>query len=397
LGVNHLGAVKSNGQDESDLFSQRYQNDWEKFAEEVLHQYKDWRFNTVDDSIRPLRDVRPYLAARNLVRTAKYYGKPGERNPYEFPDVFDPVVRTRLERRVESFCKQHRDNRNLIAYYWTDTPTWDIHKTRRFRGTDWVSEIRNLCPRSPGRKRYAEFLRDRYRNDLARFCRAYDLRMESFDDLQGSDLGSLDLARYEIERDDQAFLGLIAATYYGIVGPAMRRHDSRHMVLGEKYLLGDIPPQVVKAAAPHLDAIAIQPGDGYIPIYTPGDTYPAEEIESLHKLTGKPIFICDHQISFATERYPKAIWPYHQRANEADAAAATERFLREAFAQPYILGYMRCQYIDRFSTRRNAIKLGLLRDDGSPYSQLIDATRRGNQAVKETVRRAVLGTGTGNE
>jgi len=130
---------------------------------------------------------------------------------------------------------------------------------------------------------------------------------------------------------------------------------------------------------------------------SPGDTYPAEEIESLHKLTGKPIFICDHQISFATERYPKAIWPYHQRANEADAAAATERFLREAFAQPYILGYMRCQYIDRFSTRRNAIKLGLLRDDGSPYSQLIDATRRGNQAVKETVRRAVLGTGTGNE
>jgi len=58
---------------------------------------------------------------------------------------------------------------------------------------------------------------------------------------------------------------------------------------------------------------------------------------------------------------------------------------------------MRCQYIDRFSARRNAIKLGLLRDDGTPYSQLTNATRRGNQAVKEIVREAVRGTRTGNE
>jgi len=397
LGVNHLGAVKSNGHDERDLFNQRYQDDWDKFAEEVLRQYKTWGFNTVDDTVKPLREARPYLAARNFVRTAKYYGKPGEKNLYEFPDVFDPAVKTQLERDVELFCKQHRDNKNLIAYYWTDTPTWDIHKTRRFRGTDWVSEIRRLPSRSPGRRRYTEFLRDRYEDDISRFRRAYDSRIESFDDLQKTDLGSLDLARYEIERDDQAFLGLIAETYYGIVGPAMRRHDPRHMVFGEKYLLGDMPPQVVRVAAPHLDAIAIQPGDGYIPIYTPGDTYPAEQIESLYKLTGKPIFICDHQISFATERYPKAIWPYHQRASEADAAAATERFLREAFARPYILGYMRCQYIDRFSTRRDAIKLGLLRDDGSPYAQLIDATRRGNQAVKEIVRKAARGIPAGNE
>lgn len=386
LGVNHLGAIKAHGKEEPDLFTKRYRGEWKAFAAEVLRQYKDWGFNTVDDTVKPLREARPYLASRNFVRTAKYYGKPGTKNPYHFPDVFDPAFKKRLEREVEAFCKRHRDNKTLIAYYWTDTPTWDIHKTRRFRGTDWVSEIRKLPPRSPGRKRYAEFLRKRYRS-LARFHRAYDMQIQSFDDLLTTDFNGLDLTRYEIERDDQDFLGLIARTYYGMVGPAMRRHDPHHLIFGEKYLLGDIPPQVVKAAAPYLDAIAIQPGDGYLPIYTPGDTYPAREIEALHQLTGKPIFVCDHQISFTTKRYPKSIWPYHQRPSEADAARATERFLLQA--RPYILGYMRCQYIDRFSTRRNASKLGLLRDDGSPRKQLVAAMRRANRAVKQIVRKAV--------
>ncbi len=393
LGVNHLGVVRSHGSHEPDIFADEYQSDWDQFSKTVLDQYADWELNTVDDSVAALRTIRPYLAAQNFVRTAKYYGKPAENNPYEFPDVFDPAVQQRLEKNVAEFCKQHRENKHLIAYYWTDTPTWDIHKTRRFRDTDWVSEIRGLPKESKGRIRYASFLKRRYANNLARFNRAYELEIENFAQLGTIDLQQLDLNRYEIDRDDQAFLGVIARTYYGIVGPAMRQNDPHHMVFGEKYLLGDIPRQVLLAALPHVDAIAIQPGDGYIPIYTPGDTFPAAEIEAIHRLAKKPIFICDHQISFATDRYPQAIWPFYQRASEQEAAAATEQFLLEAFQRPYILGYMRCQYIDRYSIRRNAIKLGLVRDDGTPYQHLVDATRRANRSVLNLVHDAVSNAG----
>ena len=79
-------------------------------------------------------------------------------------------------------------------------------------------------------------------------------------------------------RDDERFLGIIARQYYGVVGPAMRQHDPNHLVFGEKYLMGDHPDQVLEAAAPHIDALSVQPGDGYIPIYVPGDVFPAEEI-----------------------------------------------------------------------------------------------------------------------
>ncbi len=395
LGINHFNTLKGQGDGEANLFRDRYGSDWEKFAAEVGRQYEAWGLNTVDHGVEPLRRARPYFAARDLVRTSKYFARPGEPNAWEFPDVFDPVVVARLEREVEAFCREHRDSKYLIAYHWTDTPTWDLHKTRRFRQTDWVSEIRRLPGTTAGRQAYAGFLREQYDDDIARFNRAYDLAVGSFAGLATADLRAVAVNRYEVERDDQAFLGRIAQQYYRVVGTAMRRHDPHHMVFGEKYLLGDNPPQVVAAAAPYIDALALQPGDGYIPDYTPGDVYPAREIAGLHEVSGRPVFICDHQISFATPRYPVAIWPYHQRRDETDAAEATGRFMRAAFAHPYVIGYMRCQYIDRFSPRRGAIKLGLLRDDGTPYLELVDATVRASADVQEMVRRAAGRPGSG--
>ena len=390
LGVNHLGAIRKAGKNEPDLLAERYSGNLDEFADEIARQYAKWGLNTVDDTVAPLMRRFPYLASRNFVKTAKYYTGPDGENPHDFPDVFDPAFADRIEQEAAAFCRKHRDNKNLIAYYWTDTPTWDLHKTRRFRQTDWVSEIRRLSTDSPGWQVYVSFLRKQYDNDIARFNRAYDLKVDGFDALTPDDVSSLDLTRYEIARDDGTFLGLIARTYYGIIGPAFRKYDPNHLVFGEKYLLGDLPLPVLAAATPHLDAIAIQPGDGYIPIYTPGDVYPEEEITPIVKASGKPVFICDHQVSFATERYPKSIWPYHQRPNEAEAAQATERFLLDAFSRPYLLGYMRCQYIDRYDERRGASKLGLVRDNGIPHADLVAATRRGGEAARRIVRDAVL-------
>lgn len=389
LGINHFNTLRGRSEGEQDLFRERYGGDWERFASELRQQYASWGFNTVDHGVEALRNKWPYFASRDLARTSKYYGRPGSGNPWDFPDVFDPAVAARLAGEVETLCREHRDNKNLIAYLWTDTPTWDIHKTRRFRRTDWVSEIRRLPAAAPGRRAYAAFLEQTYRGDIAGFNRAYGLTSESFAQLPALSFEHLDLARYEVERDDQRFLGEIARRYYGIVGGANRRHDPQHLVFGDKYLLGDIPPQVLAAAAPHLDAVAVQPGDGYIPIYTPGDIYPAAEIAELHRLTGKPIFICDHQISFPTPTHPHAIWPYHQRKNETEAAAATRDFLLAAMAEPTVIGYMRCQYIDRFTAFRGALKQGLVRHDGTPYERLVGATTQAHAEAVKRVRQSV--------
>ncbi|MBP8257948.1 MAG: hypothetical protein KAX37_11535, partial [Opitutaceae bacterium] len=380
--------LRGPGKGEQDLFHSRYDADWEKFAVELHQQFTSWGFNTVDHGVELLKRYWPYFASRGLVRTSKYYGKPGSSNAWEFPDVFDPAVASRMAAEVEAFCREHRESKNLIAYLWTDTPTWDLHKTRRFRQTDWVSEIRKLPAASPGWREYGAFLERTYRGDIEQFNRAYGLSARDFAQLQEVSLTSLDVDRYEVERDDQRFLGEIARRYYEIVGTAMRRHDPNHLIFGEKYLMGDIPPQVLEAALPYIDALAVQPGDGYLPIYTPGDLYPAKEMAELHTISGKPIFICDHQISFPTRIHPHVIWPYHQRKTEEEAAAATGNFVRAAFADPFVIGYMRCQYIDRFAAFRGALKQGLVRHDGSLYDQLVAETSRANADAIRIVRRA---------
>ncbi len=387
LGINHIGAIRQHGANEPDIFADKYGGDWSALREDLVRQYAEWGFNTTDNAAVELRRGFPYTVSINLAKTAKYYSPPGGKNPYDFPDVFDERVRATLENRIRSVCAAHRDDPYLIGYHWTDTPTWDLRTTRIFRQTDWVSQIRKLGAESPGKRRYIDFLKLRYKGDLSRVNRAYGLRAESFDALLAEDFSGVGLQRYDVARDDELFLGVIARKYYGIIGPAMRKHGPNHLIFGEKYLMGDHPDQVVEAAAAHIDVLSLQPGDGYIPIYTPGDVFPEAEIKHLHELTGKPIFICDHQISFATKRYPVATWPYHQRPNEADAAIATERFIRRAFAEPYIVGYRRCQYIDRYSTRRTGIKLGLLRDDGSTYELLVEHTKRGLHAALNMVHR----------
>lgn len=388
LGINHLSALRTPGKGEMDLFRSRFDGDWEKFAVELRKQYTHWGFNTVDHGVEVLERNWPYFASRGLVRTSKYYGKPGSSNAWEFPDVFDPAVASRIAAEVEAFCRKHREHKNLIAYLWTDTPTWDLHKTRRFRQTDWVSEIRRLPAASPGRREYVAFLERTYRGDIEQLNRAYGLKTGDFEQLMEVNFPALDVDRYEVERDDQRFLGEIARRYYEIVGTATRRHDPNHLVFGEKYLMGDIPPQVLEAVLPYVDAVAVQPGDGYLPIYTPGDLYPAQEMAELHRISGKPIFICDHQISFPTRTHPHVIWPYHQRETEEEAAAAMGNFIRAAFADPFVIGYMRCQYIDRFAAFRGALKQGLVQHDGTLYVRLVAETTRANGDAIRIVRRA---------
>ena len=384
LGINHVASVDDGKAD--GVFQKKYGGSWAQFGAELRRQMKEWGHNAVDEDLPPeARKGMPYLASQMVARTSKYLSDPGGNNPYHFPDVFDPAIRGDLEQQVVNFCREHRENRYLIGYNWTDTPMWDLRKTRQFRGTDWVSEIRKLRSDAPGRRSYLEFVRKQY-PDIAAFNRAYGLTLNSLDDLNGFDFGLLDLKRYEVFRDDEAFLGLIAQTYYKFVGEAARRTDPNHLIFGEKYLMGDHPDVVLEAGLPYIDVLAAQPGDGYIPIYVPGDVFPKAEMEELYEQTGKPIFICDHQISFATHDYPVATWPYHQHPNERSAAEATYRFLTEAFERPYLIGYMRCQYLNHYSQRRAGMKQGYFREDGSPYELLLRKAVRANHEVRESVR-----------
>ena len=379
LGVNHIGAIAQPS--DYDLFGSKYGRDWARVYEDVIRQHRAWNMTAFGyGAPGEFRDRLPHFGSGGFTGASQWLTQ--LTGPEAFPDVFDPQFQEEARAKVVRMCRAYRDGVNLIGYFWTDTPMWDLEATRRRRGTHWVAEIRARDRDSAGKQRYVAFLRKRYAGRFEALQRIYQVKADSFAGLLDADFYETDLVDPQVVSDDSLFLGEIARALYEVIGKAQRKADPNHLVFGERYLFGDHPGIVLDAAKPYIDAIAIQIGDGYVPSLPPSDRFPAEGFDRLHKLTGKPILLCDTQISFPTNEYNETTWT--QLPTEAKAAETTRRVILESMEKPYILGFLRCQYIDRITPRRAKMKQGLLRRDGTPHLLLTEATA---EAFAEVQRR----------
>ncbi len=374
LGVNHIGALQ---QDTPGSVTVRGNPAWETYWDQTLRaRFADWNFTTLGyGAPTALRAKAPWFGTITVARIEKHRSepKPTSRDGYEFPDVFDPAWEAAIQEDFAREVAPWRDDPLLVGWFWTDTPTWDVLRTRALRGTDWVSAMRALPAGRPGREAYAAFLAARYANRLADLNSFYGLSFGSLATLRDADLRHVAVGRHVVQEDDQAFLGVIARRYYEVTGKAQRQADPNHLVFGDRYLAGDHPEKVLQAVKPWIDAVAVQPGDRYSPLYPPSTEFPDAEIEALHTVTGRPVLICDHAISFPTAAHPLTI--FEQMPDEVSAAKATRSFLAAAFAKPWMLGYLRCQYIDRPAGFGRGLRQGLLQGDGTPRERIVGVYR----------------------
>jgi hypothetical protein len=320
LGVNHI----------QNIFQEDFSGDRGKECEDVLKNLTAWGFNTGGyGSPDALCRMMPYLAPMYLTRNANYHSD----SEFFYPDVFDPVVQDGMKAVIRHEVDRQKGNPNLIGYYWTDTPQWDLERARGKRGTDWVSAIRNLPDSAPGRKRYERFVAE---GGIA----------------------------------DEDFLRLIARELYRVIGEETRRLAPGVLVFGERYLVNDHPDCVVEEALPYIDVLSIQPG---------GVQFESAYFDRLYAKFNKPIMLCDHQCSFPTPAYPETMW--QQLESEEAVGRAYGDYLKAAVDKPYVIGYQRCQYIDRFEQGAGVLKQGMIREDGTPYEILAGLVTHANAAA----------------
>jgi hypothetical protein len=84
-------------------------------------------------------------------------------------------------------------------------------------------------------------------------------------------------------------------------------------------------------------------------------------------------------ISFTTQEHANVMWTSEPDA--AGAGRAQGAYLNQAFATPYLIGYSKCQYIDKVNDGQ--LKQGLLRADGEPYREYVEWVRRNNWRIHE--------------
>lgn len=369
LGLNHLNELKNPADFSRTGFARRFGMDWPRVFAAVEEQIRGWGFNSAGFQAPPeLRGTMPYILSTKFVDASFWQ----ERLAYA--DVFAPAFAAEAEHKARAAAAEMKANHQCIAWTWSDSLCWDLALTRKSHGTDFVSFMRSLPPEAPGRARYTAFLRERHSSPAA-LNLAYGTAFATFAEVAGADWTVLDPERAAVRADDREFLRLIARRYYETISAPFRREHPRGLLMGDRFHLRDHPDEVLEEAAKFIDLLGIQPGDHYqasvVPLARPDETwFDTAEFDRLHRLTGKPIIIADHQCGFFDDQTPKT-GGWHQYASAAEAADSYDRFLRDALARPYVVGYFRCQYLTSYKEHTRRYKQGLLRPDGTPFEDFV--------------------------
>ena len=345
VGVNHLGTYFGGGNQnlrpgERDLVKERHHGSEKDAAVHVERLVRSWGFNYAGyDAPAQLRQTMPFSTGFKQTNT------PGVTvlGPPEYVDVFAPEFAADLDKRVANHCQPLRENPFLLGHYLVDLPRWGdmayLENEEKKQGVSWLSFFRKLPPGSPGRL-------------------AYEKAIAGADDLKTAEL---------------AFTAEIADQCYRLTAEAFRRHDPHHLVLGERFAGSRLFMPVVERSARYFPVVATQlEGDFDTAFY-----------RDLHQRTGRPVINADHVAGFLTPATQKVLG--RALKDESEAAAQYTRYLRAAFAEPYFIGFNRCQLASRIFQDGPPVgwKQGILDPAGEPYPLLLNAIKTTNHEILE--------------
>ncbi len=316
---------------------------------------RDLQFNTfgvhTHSSIDPAlyRDRVYYIARLNTAPLAGWRERNGE-GPR--PDVFSEDFRRFVEKRVREVTEEHKDSRKLLGYIYTDIPRWVLgQKDQTDTGESvmiypWVNAILALGQESPGKQRWIELLRQRYGSAVAA-AEAWGHSVSptygiSWNDLERRVDWSQPRDRAEAVADMRAFLHLIADRWYRLPRELLHEHDPNHLVFGDKQMINLKHRWVVESLKQHVDAICVQTYGRWA---TDGPT-----MKQLHAATGRPIFNGDGCFAFAQpEQVGLGVKGLRTGARSvAEVAEFYAETLEGMMAEPYILGWHHCGYLQQW-------------------------------------------------
>ena len=341
IGITHTQVL--NYPDPMDIFIKKYNNNWSTASKDVYNNLISWEFNTAGyGAPKELRKLIPFMMpSQPLVQNSSWL----EKKKFSFSDIFDYSVQKEILNKIKNMTSE-KDNPNLIGYFWTDMPMWNLKKSKEKFGFNWVDFIKALPENSAGRIRYEKFKNESLIDDSLTF--------------------------------EENFLKLIAREYYQLIGQETKRLDPSALVFGERYAMHRVPLYILEEALPFIDVVSIQPHDC---------DFNEKYFRKIHEITGKPILICDHQCSFPTEKYRYTMW--QQLDNQKEVADKHSEYINGVVNEPYLIGYHRCQYIDRYEPISNLLKQGMINENGEayePHASIITSTNKKAKEVFERTR-----------
>jgi len=370
------------------IFAAAYKSDNTACMKDMADNLRRWGFNSAGyGAVWKTRDQAmvnelPFMVSLEDLLGISRFSKTPERL-----DLFDDSVRGILAKRIEQHVNPVKNSKNLIGYLYVDLPLWWNLGARK-KGNDWAIAYRKLVAGAPGKAKYVDFLLERCKSVEA-INKAYGTTATDRAGLLAETAwATVNLDDATVTGDDKAFVTIVARQYYKTCHDEIRKLDPNHLIFGDRYASMDVGllEDVIKEAAPYVDGVTLQPMEK-----TPEKATQFDKtlFDKVAQITSKPILIGDFAVNFATPQYPNGMWG--SWPTEDKAADVYAQYLDDAFAQPYLVGVHRCEYMDL--PRDKVLKQGLVQQDGRPYVRTVQRYSEIHKKLYERMYGVEIGAG----
>ncbi len=287
------------------------------WASTTLKRLRSWNFNTLGGWSIPeaRRDAMPYTVVLHLGGTARL----------PWSDIFSEDMWRKFDEAARWQIVPIANDKNLLGYFSDNELGW------------WDDTLLDYYLKQPPtnatRQVLMRLLREHYRNDFARLLLDFETtESKSFDELDHHSALTLRPGGQGMDVVDK-FTFLVAERYYKLAHDAIRRYDSNHLILGDRYH-GYVPRVVAQAAIPYVDVISTNYAADW-----PDGQIAQFYLDSLYRVTRKPILITEFYLS-ATEnrsgnRNSSAGFPVV--ATQGERARSFERNVTALASLPFVV------------------------------------------------------------
>jgi hypothetical protein len=348
----------------------RYYDSPAAWAEGSLRRLTDWGFTTVGgwsdyETLLPaLRAKAPgdgeaFVGFTPVLHLGATAGAP-------WWDMWDEKITARMEEVPKKQIVAVRDDPRLIGYYSDNEMGW-------WNATLFKMTLEH-APSSGQRRRLIALLRETYSDDWQKLLADFEpTDADNWDGLARGGRLHLRPGGNGI-RVMRRFLSILAERYYQLAHDIIRKHDSRALILGDRYQ-SFYYPEVAKAAAKHVDIISTN-----LNAHWNDGTFLRCYLDTLHKLTGKPILVSEFYMAAVQNRSgnrnTSGVFPVVATQRErADGARNTLSALSKL---PYVIGADWFQYADEPTHGREDgenFNFGLVDIHDRPYEELFAVMR----------------------
>jgi hypothetical protein len=336
----------------------RFYDSTDSWAKDALERLQAWKFNTIGGWSDPAVTNGP-LPHVTVLHLGSQLGVP-------WNDLFANDFPRRIEKLVEQNVAPRQDDPNLLGWFTDNELGW-------YPDTLFMFHLAQPAE-SKTRHRLVKLLREHYQDDFRALERDFTTPdVNSFDQLA---VGGTLRARpgRRARQVVLEFTALLATRYYQVMNQAIRRVDTSHLILGDRYA-SNCPDVVAKAAGPFVDVISTNydwPAaiDGYLPTHY---------LRRLHELSGRPVLITEYYVAAAENRSGNRNSGniFTTVKTQRERATAFEYRLRQLAAEPYVVGAHWFCFADEPTHGRPAdgedYNFGLIDIENRPYEELTAA------------------------